>query len=150
MIEMLSGADFGSAPIIGILTTRQFADRHQADMLKLLHVWFKTVNYVTAHEDEAANIISNELAKSNEPGVTSGDFKLAWQNFERYPQSPAQAADRILNPQGSNYWKTRQQECSEYFCAVAEIFPAEDDSDRAFLMPEAQASYVARYGRGSP
>ncbi len=150
MVEMLSGADFGAAPIVGILTTRTYAAHHKAELVKAMKVWFRTVNYTQSHQDEIGAIVVDELNKAKMPGFTATDFTRSWQSFEQYPLSPSEAAADILDPNGPNYWKTKQQECSAYFCSVAETSPEEDDSDKAFLMAEAQAAYVKQYGSKVP
>ncbi len=146
MVEMLSGADFGAAPIVGFITTRSYADSHRAEMLKLLHLWFRTVNFVQGNEHEAAEIVAAAMAKGGTPGFTAADFEASWQTLEHYPLSAQDAANAILDPDGPNYWKMRQQQCSLYFCSVAEVLPEPVDSDKEFLMPQVQADYLAKYG----
>ena len=150
MLEMLTGLDIGPAPINGIVTTKKFAQDHQDELLKLLKVWFKIVNYVDANEDEAGKTIVTILNENSGAKFTIDDFKKYWQKYERYPLSPTAIDKDILSPSGRNYWKAHWDDCNTYFVNVVHTIPVPVKPEDAFFMPDAQKAYVAKYGADAP
>lgn len=146
MIEMLTGADIGPPPINGIVTTRDFATKHQDDLLKLLHVWFKIVNYIDNNMDQGGGIIIKVLNSSSGAQFTLDDFKNFWNRLEHYPPNPREVQKLILDPTGRNYWKARWEDCNNYFYNITHTISKNVDPKDAFLMEEAQKAYVAKYG----
>jgi NitT/TauT family transport system substrate-binding protein len=147
MLEMLTGADIGPPPINGFVTTKRYAQAHPEVLLKLLHVWFQTVNSINANMADGAGIIIKELNSQSSAQFTLDDFRKFWNNYEHYPASPAEVEELILNPGGRNYWRARWDDCNNYFYSVIHTIPQPVDPKDAFLMPEAQAAYIQRYGR---
>jgi len=146
MLEMLTGADLGPPPINGFVTTKQFAAAHQEELLKLLHVWFRTVKYIDQNMDDGAAIILKQLNASSGGQVTVDDFKKFWNNYEHYPPSPRDVQQLILDPQGRNYWKSRWDDCNTYFSQVTNTISKPVDPNDAFLMLEVHKAYVSKYG----
>jgi ABC-type nitrate/sulfonate/bicarbonate transport system substrate-binding protein len=150
MVEMLTGADLGPPPINGFVTTKQYAAAHQAELLKLLRVWFRTVKFINTDMAQGAAPIIQELNKESGAQFTLDDFKKFWNVYEHYPQNPAEVETLILSPNGRNYWQARWDDSNNYFFAIKKTIPKPVDAKDAFLMPEAQAAYVAKYGKGDP
>ncbi len=146
MIEMLTGADIGPPPINGLVTTKQYAKDHQDVMLKLLHVWFRTVRYIDSNIDDGGGIIIKVLNRYSAGDFTLDDFKRYWNHFEHYPATPRAASDLILSPSGRNYWKARWEDCNLYFFEITHTISKPVDASDAFYMPLAQEAYVHRYG----
>jgi len=138
MMEMITGSNIGPAPINGIVTTKQFANKNQQKLLKLIKVWFRIVNYTNDNLDEVASIIVKEMNKHTAGNITVEDFKLFWNKYEHYPASPDEIQKEILSPDGKNYWKARWDDCNFYFHDVKQIIPRYVDPGDAFYMPEVQ------------
>lgn len=138
MIEMITGSNLGPAPINGIVTTKKFADENAESLSKILKVWFRIVQYTNANLDEVANIMVEELNKNTAAGVTPIQFKLFWNNYEHYPNSPDSIDAEILSPTGKNYWKNRWDDCNYYFFNIKKTIPSVVDPKDAFYMIEAQ------------
>lgn len=146
MLEMLTGADLGPPPINGFVTTKRFAREHRDLLLKLMRVWFRTVNHINANMDDGAKIIIDRLNKSSGAQFTLGDFRKFWNNYEHYPASPREVQTLILDPSGRNYWKARWDDCNSYFFEITKTVTRPVDPKDAFLMEKAQRSYVEKYG----
>jgi ABC-type nitrate/sulfonate/bicarbonate transport system substrate-binding protein len=146
MLEMLTGVDIGPAPINGLVTTKKFASEHPDVLLKLLHAWFRSVNYVDKNMDDGAKIIITELNGDSGAQFTIDDFRRFWNNYEHYPPSPAAVQALILDPQGTNSWKARWDDCNHFFYNIKHTIPAPVNPVDAFLMEDAQKQYVAKYG----
>ena len=147
MLEMLTGADLGPPPINGLVTTKDYAEKHEDVLLKLLRVWFKTVNYINNNMDDGAGIIIRELNSKTGAQFTLEDFRKFWNNYEHYPASPFEVENLILDPKGRNYWKARWNDCNIYFYEITHTIPRPVESDEAFWMLKAHRSYVKKYGQ---
>lgn len=146
MKEMLTGADLGPPPINGLVTTRQYAEAHQEELLKILRVWFRTVNHINANMDDGASIIIKEMNASSGGNFTVDDFKKFWNNYESYPPSPKEIQRVILDPAGKNYWKARWDDCNNYFFQITNSIKQPVNADEAFWMEKAQKAYTDKYG----
>jgi ABC-type nitrate/sulfonate/bicarbonate transport system substrate-binding protein len=146
MLEMLTGSDLGPPPINGLVTTRQFAQEHQDALLKLLHVWFRTVRYIDKNIDAGGGIIISKLNASSGAQFTAADFRRFWNHYEHYPANPHEAQALILDPRGRNYWRSRWNDCNNYFFNIKKTIAEPVDAKGVFLMQEAQNQYVKRYG----
>jgi ABC-type nitrate/sulfonate/bicarbonate transport system substrate-binding protein len=146
MLEMLTGADIGPPPINGIVTTKDYAAKHQDELLKILHVWFRTVNHINQNMDDGANIILKQLNAASGAGMTVEDFRKFWNNYESYPANPREVQQLILDPSGRNYWKARWEDCNLYFFEITGTISRPVDPKEGFLMEDAQKAYVAKYG----
>jgi len=146
MLELLTGADLGPPPINGLVTTRDFAEKHQDILLKLLRVWFKSVHHVNQNMEDGAGIIIKELNSYTGAKFTVEDFRRFWNNYEHYPASPREVQSLILDPSGRNYWKARWDDCNTYFFEITHTIAKPVSPEDAFFMIEAQKAYVQRYG----
>jgi ABC-type nitrate/sulfonate/bicarbonate transport system substrate-binding protein len=146
MIEMLSGTDLGSPEINGYVTTREFASNHQDQLLKLLHVWFRSVQYVDHNMDDGGSVIVAKLNSQSGASFTIDDFKRFWNKIEHYPPSPSAVRKDILEKTGKAYWLTRWNDCNNYFVDITKSIPKKVDPKGVFIMPEVQQKYVERYG----
>jgi len=146
MLEMLTGADLGPPPINGFVTTKRFAHEHQDALLKLLRVWFRTVNHINVHMEDGAGIIIATLNAQSGADFTLEDFRKFWNKYEHYPASPREVQRVILDPTGRNYWRKVWDDCNNYFFEITNTITRPVDPKDAFLMEEAQRAYVAKYG----
>lgn len=146
MVEMLTGADLGPPPINGLVTTKQYAEAHQEELLKLLRVWFRTVNHINNNMDDGASVIIKEMNAASGGNFTVEDFRKFWNNYESYPASPREVQQVILDPNGKNYWKARWDDCNEYFYQITNTISAPVKPEDAFWMERAQKAYTEKYG----
>lgn len=147
MLEMLTGADLGPPPINGFVTTKRFVREHPDALLKLLKVWFRTVNYINSNMDDGAEIVVNALNSKSGANFTREDFRRFWNKLEHYPANPREVQQLILDPTGRNYWKARWNDCNSYFQEVTGSIKHAVDPKDAFLMEDAQRAYVMKYGQ---
>jgi NitT/TauT family transport system substrate-binding protein len=146
MVEMLTGADLGPPPINGFVTTKDFATKHEAELLKLLHVWFRIVRANDVNIDDGGTFIVNKLNAQSGAQFTLEDYKKFWNNYEHYPSGPDEVEQLILSPTGRNYWRARWDDCNQYFFQITHTIPQPVDPNDAFWMERAQKAYVAAYG----
>lgn len=145
-IELVAGPLLGPAEINGLVTTRRFATEHPEELLKLLHVLFRIIDYTNQDIDDSAQIIVAELNKNTAAKFTVDDFKRYWNNYEHYTANPEQAQQQILDSTSPTYWKRRWDDTNYYFLNVAKSIPGPVDPTDAFLMESLQQEYVKRYG----
>jgi NitT/TauT family transport system substrate-binding protein len=146
-IELVSGPDLGPAEINGFVTTKKFASEHEEDLLKLLKVMFRTIDYTNSYIDDTATIIVAELNRNTAANFTTNDFKRFWNNYEHYMANPAEAQQQILTSTSATYWKRRWDDCNFYFVNVSRSIPATVDPAGVFLMDNTQQAYIQRFGR---
>lgn len=145
-IELVSGPLLGPSEINGLVTTKKFAAEHEDEVLRLLSVIFKIVDYTNHNIDDSAQIIVSELNKNTAAKFTIDDFKKYWNNYEHYMANAQEAQERILNPSAPAYWKRRWDDTNLYFLNVAKSIPKPVDPTDAFLMDALQQKYVQKFG----
>lgn len=138
MIEMLTGIDLGPAPINGIVSTKSFYESNQENILKILRVWFRIVEYTNKNIDEVASIIVKKLNENSAANFTIEDFKTFWNNYEHYPESIEAIDNQIMSPNGNNYWKNRWEDTNNYFFNIIKTIPKPINSKDAFYMTKVQ------------
>ena len=145
MIEMLTGVDLGPAPINGIVSTKEFYKSNKDEVLKILKVWFKIVQYVDSNIDEAGAIITKKLNETSSANFTIDDFKTFWNNYEHYPIDLNAIDNDILSESGDNYWKARWDDCNKYFYKIVKVIPEPVKPEDAFYMNEIQDQLKEKY-----
>lgn len=145
MLEMLTGADLGPPPINGFVTTKEYARNNEAELLKLLNVWFKIVNHINVDMNDGAQIIVDELNSYTGAQFTLDDFRMFWNNYEHFPASPEEVENVILDPAGRNYWKARWDDSNTYFHAIKGSIEEPIAPEDAFWMLRAHEAYVEAY-----
>ena len=146
MVEMITGSDLGPAPINGIVTTKQFYEANGEDLLKILKVWFKIVEYTNENMNEVASLMVSEINKYTGTKIPPEEFKEYWNNYEHYPATPLEIEKEILSPNGRNYWRARWDDCNEYFFSVKKVIPNKVNAEDAFYMKEVHNVFVEKYG----
>lgn len=147
MQEVITGTDLGPAPINGLVTTRHFLEKSGDELAKLLHVWFRIVNYTNTHLDEVATLMTTEINRHTGTVVTPEEFKMYWNHYEHYLSSPEVVQEQILSPYGRNYWKARWDDCNYYFYNIKKVIPGPVKPDGVFYMEKAQKLYIELYGK---
>ena len=146
MIEMITGTDLGPAPINGIVSTKKFYETNKEDLLKILRVWFKIVEYTNENIDEVASLMVAELNKHTGTKIPPEEFKEYWNNYEHYPATPLEIEREILDPSGKNYWKARWDDCNEYFYSIKKVIPYKVNPEDAFYMEKVHKAFLEKYG----
>lgn len=140
MIEMLSGADLGPPPINGIITTQEYYESNKETLHKLINLWFRTVIYIDEKEgpsgEKGSEIIVRALNKGSGGNFNEDDFWKFWNNYEHYPSNLEQVEAQILDPSGENYWKSRWDDCNNYFSNIVHRIERPVPSEDAFRMVE--------------
>lgn len=138
MKPIVIGADLAPPPINGIVTTRTYVAEHEDALLGLLRVWFRIVDFVENDVDAGAQIVLTTLNAKTGAGMTVGDFREFWQNYEHYPLTPEQVQREILDPGGYAYWRARWDDCNWYFHDIKGTITEPVDPAGVFLMERAQ------------
>ncbi|MCD6031029.1 MAG: aliphatic sulfonates family transporter, periplasmic ligand-binding protein [Thermomicrobiales bacterium] len=146
MKAIVVGPDLAPPPINGMVTTRAYADANPEVLLKLLHVWFRIVNYVEENTAEGAEIILTTLNEQTGANMTVEGFETFWQNYEHYPLSPEEIQRDILDPSGYAYWQKRWDDCNWYFHEVRKTIDEPVAPEGVFLMEATQQAYLDQYG----
>ncbi len=143
MIEIMTGIDLGPVPINGLVSTRNFVEKNQDVILKILKVWFRSVQFIDSNIEKGAKIIIDILNNNSAARFTVDDFKAMWNKLESFPPTPEAIRSDILEPSGRNYWKARWDDCNNYFFKIKHAIPAPVDPSGVFLMPEIHENLVA-------
>ena len=145
-VELVSGPLLGPSEINGLVTTTKFMSSHEDELLRILNVIFRIVNYTNQNIDDSARIVVAEMNKDTAAKFTVDDFKKYWNHYEHYTANPEQAQQQILNPSSPTYWKRRWDDTNDYFVGVAKTIPKPVDPRNVFLMEEVQQRYISKYG----
>ena len=145
-VELVSGPSLGPSEINGLVTTKAFAENHPDELLKLLNVMFRIINYTNTNIEDSGAIIVSELNKNTAANFTIEDFKKYWNNYEHYMASPEQAQQQILDQASATSWLRRWDDTNLYFVNVAKSIPRPVDPKDAFIMPGIQQSYIKKFG----
>lgn len=146
MKPIVTGAELAPPPINGIITTPAYAAENQDVLVKLLHVWFRIVNYVEENTEEGGQVILDILNEQTGSNMTIENFTTFWQNYEHYPLNPEQIERDILSEDGYAYWRNRWDVTNTYFVEVTGTLDEPVDPEGVFLMEEAHAAYLEAYG----
>jgi len=133
------------APTNGIVSTREYVSTNKEVILKILKVWFKIIQYMNQNLDEGGSIIIEILNANSAADFSIGDFREFWNNYEHYPSSLAEIEEDILSQSGSNYWKSRWDDCNEYFFNIKNVIPRPINYENAFLMIEIHEELKQKY-----
>ena len=146
MKAIVAGAELAPPPLNGLVTTSQWAAANEDVILRMIHVWFRIVNYVETNREEGAEIVLSILNEQTGAAMTLEDFNTFWQNYEHYPLTPQGIQDDILDPDGYSYWRARFDDCNWYFHEVAGTISEPVDPEGVMLLDYYQELYVAQYG----
>ncbi|MBX9717998.1 MAG: ABC transporter substrate-binding protein [Microbacteriaceae bacterium] len=145
MVIGLSGPDLAAPPINGAVTTRQFVEENQDELLAFIDVMHRIIRYCDAETAACGETIVDRLNQETAAGLTVEGFVDFWQNIELYAPNAASAKEMILDESGVSYWKSTWDSDNAYL-AGTDAIPAEVDADDHFLMPAIWEAYVAKYG----
>lgn len=146
MKAIVTGPELAPPPINGIITTPEYAAENQDTLLKLLHVWFRIVNFVEENPEEGGQMVLDILNEQTGANMTIDNFTTFWQNYEHYPLTPAEIERDILSEDGYAYWRARWDATNDYFVNVTGSLAEPVDAEGVVLMEEAHAAYVEAYG----
>jgi len=145
MEVMISGSDLGAPPINGYVTTKEFAKNNGDALLKLIHVWFKSVRYINSNFEEGAQIIIDRLNEKTGSNMTVENFREKyWNNYEHFLPSPIAVQNDILSPDGHNYWKDRWDSGNFYFGELKTTIEKEVPYSACWI-EKAQEAYLEKY-----
>jgi len=145
MLVVASGPDLAPPPINGLVTTTDYAGKHDDSLLKLVHVLHKTIRYCDANTADCGKIITEQLNKDTGANLTIQGFVDFWQKFELYAGNAKAVEDMILAPTGVAYWEKTWNGDNEYLASNGSI-PSPVEAKVHFKVKETLDAYVKRYG----
>jgi len=145
MKAIVTGAELAPPPINGIITTPEYAEANEEVLVKLLHVWFRIVNYVEQNIEEGGQIILDVLNEQTGANMSIEEFINFWQNIEHYPLNPDEIVRDILDEDGFAYWRLRWDATNDYFVDVTGSLDEPVEPEGVFLMQAAHDAYLATY-----
>ncbi|MBA7620198.1 hypothetical protein ES703_27543 [subsurface metagenome] len=95
---------FGFAEIVGILTTKHFAEEHPEEMEKLVRIWFESVDTLMSDIDTYSKPVLDYLDQKASTKYTLEEYKKAL-TFQEFPRSVDEAQRLMMAPKGKFYWK---------------------------------------------
>jgi len=145
MEVVASGPDLAPPPINGLVTTSDYAEENEGQLLKLVNVFHRIVRYCDANTADCGEIITAQLNRDTGANLTVEGFVDFWQTFELYAPNAAATKEMILDESGVAYWKRTWDSDNDFLTAsdaIAQPVSAEDH----FLVDETWQKYVAEYG----
>jgi len=113
-VQLLSAADVGLVVVDGLVTTREFAEKHSDVLYKLLRLWYRTVQFIDADIDTNSKVVIDYLNKKASYQFDVEDYKFTWTTTEYFPPTPAAARKTWLDSSSPYYWKKAWDANNEY------------------------------------
>ena len=104
-VELLVTSDVTLPVVDGIVTTEEFAARHQDVLDRLVGTWFRTISYMEVDLTKNSNHIREYLRTAASTNYSVDEYRIAW-TFNLFPQD-AEKADRLFNDASSVYYWRR-------------------------------------------
>lgn len=146
MKVIASGPDLAPPPINGFVTTSDYAEANQEELLKLMHVMFRIIRYCDSETEACGQTIVDEVNSETGSDLTVEDFEEFWQNWENYALNAGQVEEIILNPDGYAYWKDTWSSDNFYLTEITGDLSEPVDADTHFWGNRVQELYVKEYG----
>ncbi len=104
------------APVIdGLVTTKKFARENPDVLLKLIKIWFKTINWMNEDFENRCKIVIDHLGSISDIKYSVEDYKYTWEFINVFPVSAAETEDLILLPESLYFWKRSWDANNELF-----------------------------------
>lgn len=102
---ILEASDVTPPVINGIVTTRDFLNKNQDEIVKIIQIWFKIINYMEADLPNRSQEFLQYLNSSASVQYKPEEFKFAWNNMEVFFQSPLIVEKEVIMQDGNFYWR---------------------------------------------
>jgi ABC-type nitrate/sulfonate/bicarbonate transport system substrate-binding protein len=112
--------DIGFAEIIGIVTTKHFAETHKQQLADFIRIWFDGIDYLMADVDHHSAAVLSYLAKNASTKYTLDEYKKAL-NFQVFPRSEKEARELFFEASGRYYWKRTWDIVDDYLLTSGAI-----------------------------
>lgn len=100
--------------IDGLVTTREFAESNYAELLTIVRVWFRTVQYIDSDINGRAPEYLSLLNTVAATSYTLDEFKEVWESMEVFFLDPDEVARDVLSSDGEFYWEAAWQEIEAF------------------------------------
>jgi ABC-type nitrate/sulfonate/bicarbonate transport system substrate-binding protein len=110
----------GFAEIIGIVTTKRFAEKHPSELKKLIYIWFESVEKLMSDVDKHSKHVLEYLSATASTRYTLEEYKRAL-NFQEFPTSIEKAKSLFADEKGKFYWKRTWDIVNSYLLDTGKI-----------------------------
>lgn len=117
LIDMES---LGFAEIIGLVTTKHYADAHKKELDKLVSIWFQSIDSLMKDPDKFAKPVLEYLEKTASTKYSIEEYKTAL-SYQLFPQSLQEADDVFFKEKGKFYWKRTWDIVNSYLIGVGKV-----------------------------
>ncbi|SHE49308.1 ABC-type nitrate/sulfonate/bicarbonate transport system, substrate-binding protein [Seinonella peptonophila] len=120
---IISGDQIGSGAVIlaGLASTKKFVSEHPEVIQKMEKVWFKTLDYMQKHPDEAYKFVADWSNKQSGGKSKPADVKKFFTDYITFAHSKAEAQKLFYDPNSPTNWKKRYENLIQYHEESKEI-----------------------------
>lgn len=147
-IIMLESADLNPPVIDGLVTTEHFARDHEEELLKLIALWYKTIDFMEKDLDENSKIVIEYLSTVSSTRYSVEEYKYTWFNTEVYPKNSTEMNDQVLSETALYYWKQSWNANNKFLLAEKKV--KNPVPYAAFWGEEVHATYSTEYSSAKP
>ena len=141
---LIEASDVSPPVIDGLVTSKEFASSHSAELQTLANLWFRTIRYLEEDLDTRAVPVIDRLAREGSTRYSVDEYKFTWFNTQVYPKTAGELQEMMLAPDASYYWKRAWNENNSFLMAAGQIprpVPLE-----AASIENAHRAYLERFG----
>lgn len=110
----------GFAEIVGLVTTKEFAEAHPEELKKLVRIWFESMGVLFSDVDKYSQSVLQYLEKNASTKYTLEEFKKALE-FQEFPRSIQAANDLFAEEDGKFYWKKTWDVVNDYLLKTKKV-----------------------------
>jgi NitT/TauT family transport system substrate-binding protein len=103
-VELLTTSDVMQPVIDGLITTDEYASKHQDILDKLVAQWFRTVRYIADDVANNSKEIRDYLRTTASTRYSPEEYAIAW-TFDIFPRDPKDANELFNQHASPYYWK---------------------------------------------
>jgi len=120
-IELIESSDLLPPVIDGLVTSKKFAEAHEASLQQLIELWFRTIEFMEKDLDNNAKIVIDYLSNVASTKYTLDEYKYTWFNTEVYPKSKDDMNTKVIDSNSPYYWKKSWDANNEFLLQEKKI-----------------------------
>jgi ABC-type nitrate/sulfonate/bicarbonate transport system substrate-binding protein len=98
-------SDLGLVSIYGLVSTKNYADKHPATMESLVNLWFRAAQNIKEDPRKRTKALTKELSRRTQRKYSGDDMVYIFETAGIFPESPQAAADLLLSHFSPYYWQ---------------------------------------------
>lgn len=120
-VELIETSDLNPPVIDGLVTTKTFAEAHPDVLLKLIKLWFKTVQWMQDDLEVRSKVVIDYLSTVSSTKYSIDEYKYTWYHTEVFPLDKEQMYNLLLDPNSNFYWKKSWDANNKFLVSEGQI-----------------------------